>query len=105
MPRTKPSQRHAAQSHRRRAAARGIVRVEVQADRGDTSLIRAVADTLLRGGPERAGALRSTLREALSADAPAQSAFDVFGSDLPDEAFEGVFDVARTDAGWRPVEL
>jgi hypothetical protein len=39
-------------------------------------------------------------RPALARDTPrtgveAKTAFDVFGSDLPDEAFEGVFDQPR----------
>ena len=58
------SQRKASTTHRRRAAARGLVRVEVQAAKADTGLIRALAETL-RGEPERAKRLRSTLEQAL----------------------------------------
>ena len=43
------SQRKATRTHRRRAAARGFVRVEVQAPKKDAGLIRALAETL-RGG-------------------------------------------------------
>ena len=96
------SQRKATSTHRRRVAARGFVRVEVQAARNDAGLIRALAETL-RSKPEKAKALRSTLEEALI-DAEIKSASDVFGSDLPDEVFAGVFDHPRP-RNWRQVEL
>ena len=96
------SQRKATRTHRRRAAARGLVRVEVQAAKRDAGLIRAVAQTL-RGRSDRAKALRLTLEGALI-DPEVKSAFDVFGSDLPDEAFAGVFDRPR-QRGWREVDL
>jgi len=96
------SQIKATSTHRRRAAARGLVRVEVQAARGDAGLIRAVAETL-RSKPEKARALRSTLERALI-DPEIKTAFDVFGSDLPDETFVGVFDQPRPRA-WRKVDL
>lgn len=96
------SQIKATRVHRRRAVARGFVRVEVQAARADAGLIRAVAEAL-RSKPEKAGALRSTLEKAL-VDPDIQTAFDVFGSDLPDEAFVGVFNQPRPGA-WREVDL
>lgn len=96
------SQRKATRTHRRRAAARGLVRVEVQAAKKDASLIRALAETL-RDKPERAAALRSTLASALLSPG-ARTAFDVFGSELPDEVFDGVFIQPRGD-GWRKVDL
>lgn len=96
------SQIRATSTHRRRAAARGLVRVEVQAARGDAGLIRAVAETL-RSKPAKAKALRSTLEKALI-DPEIKTAFDVFGSDLPDEVFAGVFDQPRP-RGWREVDL
>ncbi|MET4070939.1 hypothetical protein ABID58_005749 [Bradyrhizobium sp. S3.2.6] len=96
------SQRKATRTHRRRAAARGLVRVEVQAAKKDASLIRALAETL-RDKPERAAALRSMLASALL-NPEVRTAFDVFGSELPDDAFEGVFDQPRRD-GWREVDL
>jgi hypothetical protein len=96
------SQRKASTTHRRRAAARGLVRVEVQAAKADSSLIRVLAETL-RGEPERAKMLRATLEQALI-DPEVKTAFDVFGSDLPDEAFAGIFDRPR-QKGWRKVEL
>ncbi len=95
------SQRKATTTHRRRAAARGLVRVEVQAPKKDAGLIRALAETL-RSKPEKAKALRSTLEKALMPELA--TAFDVFGSDLPDEAFAGVFDQPR-ERDWRMVSL
>ena len=96
------SQRKATSAHRRRAAARGIVRLEVQAAKRDAGLIRAVADTL-RGKAEKADALRSTLANALI-HSEVKTAFDVFGSDLPDGAFDDVFDQPR-QRDWREVDL
>lgn len=96
------SQRRAAAEHRRRTAARGLVRLEVQAATIDTALIRALAEAL-RGEPERAGGLRAKLREALR-DSGAITAFDIFGSELPDEAFSGVFEHGR-DQTWHDIDL
>jgi hypothetical protein len=96
------SQSKAMRAHRRRAAARGLVRVEVQAPRQDASLIRAVAETL-RGGAETAEALRSTLAKALR-HPEVTTAFDIFGSELSDEAFAGVFDRPR-QRNWREVDF
>lgn len=87
------SQIQATSTHPRRAAARGLVRIEVQATRADAELIRALAKTL-RNKPEKARVLRSTLERALI-DPEVKTAFDVFGSDLPDDAFDGVFDQTR----------
>ena len=99
---TSKSQRRATSTHRRRAAARGLVRVEVQAPRKDAGLIRAVAQTL-RGAPEKAEELRSTLVKAL-VHPGVTTAFDIFGSDLSDETFGGVFDQPR-QREWRKVDL
>lgn len=96
------SQRKATRTHRRRAAARGLVRVEVQAPKKDVGLIRALAETL-RGTTPEAEALRSALAKTVMPP-ELKSAFDVFGSELPDEAFAGVFDQLR-QRGWRPVNL
>jgi hypothetical protein len=96
------SQRKATRTHRRRAAARGLVRVEVQAPKKDASLIRALAETL-RGRAEKAESLRSTLAKALM-HPEVKTAFDIFGSELPDEAFAGVFDRPR-HGSWREVDL
>ena len=96
------SQRKATRTHRRRAAARGFVRVEVQAPKQDAGLIRALAETL-RGRDKKAETVRSTLGKVL-AHPEVTTAFDVFGSDLPDEVFAGVFDRPR-QKGWREVDL
>jgi hypothetical protein len=96
------SQRKATRTHRRRAAARGFVRVEVQASKKDAGLIRALAEAL-RGGDEKAEALRSTLAKFVM-NQQIGTAFDVFGSELPDEVFTGVFDQPRP-RGWRRVDL
>jgi hypothetical protein len=96
------SQRKATRTHRCRAAARGLVRVEVQAAKKDASLIRTLAATL-RGRAEKAAALRSTLAKALMYP-EVKTAFDIFGSELPDEAFAGVFDRSR-QGNWREVDL
>lgn len=99
---TTKSQRQATRAHRRRAAARGFVRVEVQATKQDAPLIRAVAETL-RSGTNKADSLRATLAKVLL-HAEAKSAFDIFGSDLSDEAFAGIFDQPR-HGDWREVDL
>jgi len=96
------SQRSATRTHRRRAAARGFVRVEVQALKNDAGLIRALAETL-RGQTEKAEALRSALAKALI-HPEVRTAFDVFGSELPDDTFAGVFDQPRPP-DWREVDL
>ena len=96
------SQKKASATTRRRAAARGLVRVEVQADRADAGLIRGLAETL-RGEPDRARKLRSILEQALK-ERGNRTAFDVFGSELPEEAFAGVFGQPR-QKGWREVDL
>ena len=96
------SQRKATTAHRRRARARGLVRIEIQAPKRDAGLIRAVAETL-RNKPEKAMTLRSTLAKALI-EPNLKTAFDVFGSDLADEAFAGVFDQPR-ERSWRRIRL
>ena len=99
---TTKSQRKATRTHRRRAAARGLVRVEVQAPKKDAGLIRALAETL-RGGAGKAEALRSTLAKAVM-NQEMRTAFDVFGSNLSDDVFADVFDQPR-QTGWRRVDL
>jgi hypothetical protein len=96
------AQRNATKMHRRRAAARGLVRLEVQAPKRDADLIRALADTL-RSESEKAKALRSTLMKSLI-HPEMKTAFDVFGSDLPNEFFAGVFEQSRHKL-WREIDL
>src|SRR5207237_4922095 len=84
------SQRKATRAHRRRAVARGMVRVEVQAPQQDAGLIRALAQSLRNGTP-KAKQLRSALVDAL-ATSDVKTAFDVFGSELGDDVFAGVLD-------------
>jgi hypothetical protein len=57
----------------------------------------------LRGDFDDAETLRKTLTAALR-HPEVKTAFDVFGSDLPDEVFEGVFDLPR-QRDWRKVDL
>jgi hypothetical protein len=78
------------------------VRVEVQAPKRDAGPIRALAETL-RGKAEKAEALRSTLAKA-AIQPELKTAFDVFGSDPPDEIFTGVFDQPR-QRNWREADL
>ena len=96
------SQQKATRTHRRRAIARGLVRVEVQAPKKDAGLIRALAESL-RGEGEKAEVLRSTLARALI-HPDVKTAFDVFGSELADEAFAGVFSQPRQQ-DWREIDL
>lgn len=96
------SQRKASAATRRRAAARGLVRVEVQTASSDAGLIRGLAETL-RGESKRANRLRAMLAQALEKK-DARTAFDVFGSDLPDDTFAGVFG-QRRKKGWREIDL
>jgi hypothetical protein len=95
------SQRKATRTHRRRAAARGFVRVEVQAAKKDAGLIRSLAETL-RGETGKAEALRSALTRAMNPEM--RTAFDIFGSELSDDVFTGVFEQPR-QRGWRRVDL
>ncbi len=96
------AQRKATKMHRHRSAARGLVRLEVQAARRDADLIRALAETL-RSESEKAKVLRSTLVNAL-VHSEIKTAFDVFGSDLPEEVFADVFEQPR-QRQWREINL
>jgi len=58
---------------------------------------------VLRGDPEEAQRLRRAIVAALPGPKE-NTVFDIFGSDLPDEVFEGVFDQPR-QSGWRDVDL
>lgn len=90
---TSAAQKKAMAAHRRRVAAKGLVRVEVQVSAGDASLLREMARRL-RGGKSDAEKARNALRVSLAASDDG-SALNMFASDLPDEYFEGVFDHER----------
>ena len=97
------AQRRASTAHRKRAAARGLVRVEVQVESTDADLLRKLA-ARLRSNEIAGRATRDLLRNVVEPPAE-ETALTAFGSDLPDEYFEGVFDAAlRRDKG-RKVEL
>ena len=96
------SQRKAAYAHRARAKAQGLARIEVQAPVEDVSLIRVVAE-VLRGEPTQARRLREAIGASIPGSPP-RNAFDIFGSDLPDTVFDGVFEQPRQKE-WREVDL
>jgi hypothetical protein len=68
----------------------------------DAALIGRILD-VLRGDEREAQEFRRAIIAALPGAKP-KSTLDVFGSDLPDETFEGVFTEER-DSGWRGVDL
>ena len=78
------------------------MRLEVQAPKRDANLIRALAETL-RDESVKVKVLRSTLVKAL-VHPQIRTAFDVFGSDLPNEVFAGVFEQPR-QRQWREINL
>ena len=87
------AQSKALATHRRRRRDSGVVRVEVQVPAIDAALVRDLA-AVLRGKPQAAQALRAQLRTAI-ATPRASAIFDIFGSDLPDSYFDGVFEHDR----------
>lgn len=97
------AQREALTTHRRRRRDSGVVRVEVQVPAIDAALLRDLA-TVLRGKPAVAQALRDQLR-GIVAGPRASSVFDIFGSELPDAYFDGVFEHDRRGDMPRDVEL
>jgi hypothetical protein len=99
---SRKAQRRATRRHRRRAAARGLTRLEVAVSQQDAGLIRSLAE-MLRGDLAKAEALRATLTTALG-DPDVQTAFDIFGSELAEEAFAGILDQPR-QRDWREANL
>ena len=97
------AQREALTSHRRRRRDSGVVRVEVQVPAGDAAIVRDLA-AVLRGEAKSAQAMRARLRSAI-AEPRAAAVFDIFGSDLPDDSFDGVFEHDRLRDPRRDVEL
>jgi hypothetical protein len=96
------AQKKAITKHRKRARARGLVRVEVQVSETDAALLRELADHL-RANDSGAEVIRADLKAALGGHKP-RTVLEMFASDLPDEYFEGVFDRARTTSN-REIEL
>jgi hypothetical protein len=80
-----------------------VLRVEVQVPAIDAALLRDLA-AILRGESEAAQALRAQLRTAV-AGPRASAVFDIFGSDLPDAYFDGVFEEDRRSDMPRDVEM
>ena len=97
------AQREALTTHRRRRRDSGVVRVEVQVPAIDAPLVRDLA-AVLRGESGAAQTLRAQLRVIISGPR-ASSVFDIFGSDLPDAYFDGVFEHDRRGDVPRDVEL
>jgi hypothetical protein len=97
------AQQKALASHRRRRRDSGIVRVEVQVPASDAEMVRGLA-AVLRGAPDAARAARDQLRGVAAGPAGA-SVFDIFGADLPDAYFEGVFEPAARRDPPRDVDL
>ena len=98
------AQRRALTAHRRRRRDRGVVRVEVQVPEVDAAVVRDMA-AILRGESKRAQALRAQLRSVMAGTGHGTSVFDIFGSDLPDHYFDGVFEHSRRGDKARDVEL
>ena len=79
------------------------MRVEVQAPGVDAALIRDVA-AVLRGEPVAAQAMRAKLRTAVERPRTI-GVFDIFGADLDDAAFDGVFEAGGRRDLPRDVDL
>jgi len=73
------------------------------APQDDLALVQKVLEVLRGDDREKADKLRRAIVAALAAPAKA-SALDIFASDLPDEAFDGVFP-DKCQGGWREIEL
>lgn len=98
-----PTAKHKTLSARRRRRDRGMVRVEVQVPEIDAGMLRDLA-AILRGKSDAAQAMRNQLR-CVVAKSRAKSVFEIFGSDLPDGHFEGVFKKDRRRDLPRDVEI
>lgn len=97
------AQQKALRAHRRRRRDGGMVRVEVQVPAIDAGILRDLA-AILRSNSDAAGAIRNQLRSVV-AKPRVDTVFDIFGSDLPDAYFDGVFDQSRQRDAPRDVEL
>jgi hypothetical protein len=97
------AQQKALKAHRRRRRDGGMVRVEVQVPAVDAGILRDLA-AILRGKSDAAQAMRNQLRSVV-AKPRLNTVFDIFGSDLPDAYFDGVFEQIRRGDLPRDVEL
>jgi hypothetical protein len=96
------AQRKATAEHRKRAAGKGLVRVEVQVLAEDAGLVRDFARALRSGDAERA-----RVTEAITSK-PKRSLADVFdeiSKDVSGHEFDDAFDIPRDQSGWRPIDL
>lgn len=89
-------------THRRRHRDGGMVRVEVRVLAIDTQILRDLA-AVLCGNPGAVQAMRVQLRSFVAKPRTA-SIFEIFGSDLPDACFQGVFEQGRRSDPPRDVE-
>jgi hypothetical protein len=97
------AQKKALANHRRRRKNNGMVRVEVQVPAIDAGIVRGVA-AILRSQSDAAQTMRNQLR-AVVLKPRVDNVFDIFGSDLPDAYFDGVFDQRRKDDAPRDIDL
>jgi hypothetical protein len=97
------AQRKSLNTLRSRRGDQDVVRVQIQVPAVDAQIVRELA-AILRGGTEAAQAVRQQLRTVV-AEPRTHSVFDIFGSDLPDAYFEGVFEHGRRKDAPREVEL
>lgn len=97
------AQRKALNTHRSRRRDDDMVRVAVQVPAVDAQIVRDL-HAVLRGDLEGAQAMRAQLR-SIVAKPRASTVFDIFGSDLPDVYFEGLFEHGRRNDLPRDFEL
>ncbi|RNJ49842.1 DUF7662 domain-containing protein [Methylocystis hirsuta] len=69
----------------------------------DLALVQRVLEVLRGDDEQQAQKLRRAIMAAL-ATPKTESALDIFASDLPEDAFEGVFP-NRREKGWREIDL
>lgn len=98
-------QKKATKAYRARAKRSGLVRVEVQAPKEYSELIKSVARAL-REDPAAAFEVKKAVKDSEAKQKPVRSALDAFMSmpDISGPEFDDVFDQPRTDK-WRKIEL
>jgi hypothetical protein len=69
----------------------------------DLMLVQRVVEVLRGDNEDQAQKLRQAIIAALAAP-KTESVLDIFASDLPEDAFEGVFP-QRHESGWREIDL